>query len=101
MTFDHPTPSDPTAFPAAPSIKNINWKQVGLFIGPLFLVSVLNCPVMYGYLMGGIVGVAANLVAAFLPLWLARKKVATLARVSTIDRGAPMEDRSPAGNACS
>jgi ABC-2 type transport system permease protein len=50
----------------------------GLFIGPLFLVSVLNWPVMYGYLLGGIVGIAVNLAAAILPPALARKKVASL-----------------------
>jgi ABC-2 type transport system permease protein len=47
----------------------------GLFIGPLFLVSVLQWPVIYGYLMGGIAGVAVNLVAAFLPPFLVRKTV--------------------------
>jgi ABC-2 type transport system permease protein len=50
----------------------------GLFIGPLLLVSVLHWPVIYGYLMGGIAGVAVNLVAAILPPSLARKKVAGL-----------------------
>jgi ABC-2 type transport system permease protein len=50
----------------------------GLFIGPLFLVSVLQWPVVYGYLLGGIVGVAINLVAAILPPYLARKKVSSL-----------------------
>jgi hypothetical protein len=50
----------------------------GLFIGPLFLVSVLQWPVIYGYLMGGIVGVAVSVVAAVLPPWLAQKRVSGL-----------------------
>ena len=50
----------------------------GLFIGPLYLVTILNWPLVYGYLMGGIVGVAVNVVAAILPPSLARKKVAGL-----------------------
>jgi ABC-2 type transport system permease protein len=49
-----------------------------LFIGPLFLVSILQWPVVYGYLVGGIVGVAVNLVAAILPPYLARNKVTSL-----------------------
>jgi ABC-2 type transport system permease protein len=50
----------------------------GLFIGPLFLASMFNFPVVYGYLAGGIVGVAVNVVAAILPPYLARVKVAQL-----------------------
>jgi ABC-2 type transport system permease protein len=50
----------------------------GLFIGPLFLVSVLQWPVIYGYLMGAIAGVAVCVVAAILPPSLAGKKVAGL-----------------------
>jgi ABC-2 type transport system permease protein len=50
----------------------------GLFIGPLFLASVLNWPLIYGYLLGGFAGIVVNLVAAILPPGLARKKVATL-----------------------
>jgi ABC-2 type transport system permease protein len=50
----------------------------GLFIGPLFLASMFNLPLAYGYLVGGIVGVAVNLVAAVLPPVLVRNKVAGL-----------------------
>ena len=50
----------------------------GLFIGPLYLASVLDWPIVYGYLMGGILGVAVSLAAAILPPYLARKKVAGL-----------------------
>jgi ABC-2 type transport system permease protein len=50
----------------------------GLFIGPLFLVTLLGWPVTVGYLLGGTLGVAVNLVAAILPPWLMRNKVATL-----------------------
>lgn len=50
----------------------------GLFIGPLFLATLLQWPLVYGYLAGGIIGISVNLVAAILPPWLARNKVATL-----------------------
>jgi ABC-2 type transport system permease protein len=53
-----------------------------LFIGPLFLVSILQWPVVYGYLMGGIAGIAVNVVAAVLPPYLARKKVSGLGESS-------------------
>jgi ABC-2 type transport system permease protein len=47
----------------------------GLFIGPLWLASFFQWPVPYGYLAGGILGVAVNSLAAILPPWLVRKKV--------------------------
>ena len=47
----------------------------GLFIGPLFLVTVFHWPLIYGYLAGGIVGVAVNGIGAILPPWLVQKKV--------------------------
>ena len=50
----------------------------GLFIGPLYLASVLDWPVVYGYLMGGILGVAVSVAAAILPPYLARIKVVSL-----------------------
>jgi ABC-2 type transport system permease protein len=50
----------------------------GLFIGPLFLASAFNWPLIFGYLAGGILGVGVNLVAALLPPWLVRKKVERL-----------------------
>ncbi len=50
----------------------------GLFIGPLYLASVLDWPIVYGYLMGGIVGIAVSLAAAILPPYLARVKVTQL-----------------------
>ncbi len=50
----------------------------GLFIGPLWLAQIFSWPIFYGYLAGGILGVAVNLLAALLPPWLARKKVERL-----------------------
>jgi hypothetical protein len=50
----------------------------GSFIGPLWLVSFFQWPLAYGFLAGGILGVAVNLVAALLPPWLVRKKVERL-----------------------
>ncbi len=50
----------------------------GLFIGPLFLASMFEFPVVYGYLAGCILGVAVNVVAAVLPPMLVRNKVAVL-----------------------
>jgi hypothetical protein len=50
----------------------------GLFIGPLFLVSVFQWPILYGYLAGALVGIAVNGLAAILPPWLAQKKIERL-----------------------
>jgi ABC-2 type transport system permease protein len=50
----------------------------GLFIGPLWLASFFHWPQLYGYLAGGTVGVAVNMVAALLPPWLVRKRVERL-----------------------
>jgi hypothetical protein len=47
----------------------------GMFIGPLLLASVLNWPQLYGYLIGGIAGVAVCLTCAILPPLLVRKRV--------------------------
>ncbi len=50
----------------------------GLFIGPLWLVSAFNWPQVYGYLVGGIAGIAVTATCAFLPPWLVRGKVERL-----------------------
>ncbi len=50
----------------------------GLFIGPLWLVSFFHWPIFYGYLVGGIMGVAVNVVGTILPSWLVRKRVERL-----------------------
>lgn len=50
----------------------------GLFIGPLLLASLLQWPLIYGYLIGGLAGGAVNALAAVLPLWLVQNKVAHL-----------------------
>jgi hypothetical protein len=49
-----------------------------LFVGPLFVVSALQLPPMYGYLTGLIIGIVANLACALLPLMLVRKRVERL-----------------------
>jgi ABC-2 type transport system permease protein len=50
----------------------------GAFIGPLLLVSALSWPQVYGYLVGGIMGVVIAGVCAILPPWLMQKRVERL-----------------------
>jgi ABC-2 type transport system permease protein len=50
----------------------------GIFIGPMFLVSVLGWPQFYGYLVGGIVGSAVAGLFAILPPRLVRNRVERL-----------------------
>jgi hypothetical protein len=50
----------------------------GLFIGPLWLVSVFNRPQVYGYLAGFILGMVVTGTCALLPPWLVRGKVERL-----------------------
>ena len=50
----------------------------GLFIGPMWLVSALNWPQVYGYLAGFILGVGVTGTCTFLPPWLVRGKVERL-----------------------
>ena len=50
----------------------------GFFIGPLLLVSIFGWPQVYGYLAGGIAGVALSMTCAILPPWLVRKRVERL-----------------------
>jgi hypothetical protein len=50
----------------------------GLFIGPLFLVGLADLPQAYGYLGGAVLGTLLCGLGAWLPLWLARKKVERL-----------------------
>ena len=47
----------------------------GLFIGPVWTVSVLDLPNWIGYLVGGLLGVAASAIFVFLPAWLVRHQV--------------------------
>jgi len=47
----------------------------GIFIGPIALFLFFHWPLVYAYLVGGIVGVLVNVVATFLPPYLALKKV--------------------------
>ncbi len=50
----------------------------GVFIGPLFLVNLFQWPQGYGYLIGGIAGIAVTATCAYLPPWLVRGKVERL-----------------------
>jgi hypothetical protein len=47
----------------------------GIFIGPVALFLFFHWPLVYAYLVGGIVGVLVNAVATLLPPYLAMKKV--------------------------
>jgi hypothetical protein len=49
-----------------------------LFIAPLGFASAFQMSPLYGYLIGLIVGVVANLGSAILPLMLVRKRVERL-----------------------
>jgi ABC-2 type transport system permease protein len=49
-----------------------------LFIGPLFVASAFQMSPVYGYLIGLIMGIAANLVCTLLPLMLVKKRVERL-----------------------
>ena len=49
-----------------------------LFIAPLGLVSFLNLPLAYGYLLGLLVGGSVSLGCAIVPPWLMRKRVERL-----------------------
>jgi ABC-2 type transport system permease protein len=49
-----------------------------LFIAPLGLVSFLNLPLFYGYLLGLLVGGSVSLACVLGPLWLVRKRVERL-----------------------
>lgn len=49
-----------------------------LFIAPLGLVSFLNLPLAYGYLLGLLIGGSVSLACVLGPLWLVRKRVERL-----------------------
>jgi ABC-2 type transport system permease protein len=49
-----------------------------LFIAPLGLVSFLNLPLVYGYLIGLLIGGSVSLGCAIVPPWLVRKRVERL-----------------------
>jgi ABC-2 type transport system permease protein len=51
---------------------------LGLFVGPLWLVSAFNWPQVYGTLAGLILGLSVNAVCAILPPWLVRSRVERL-----------------------
>jgi hypothetical protein len=53
----------------------------GIFISPLFLVSLFQWPQLYGYLIGGVTGIAVSGACAFLPPWLVRGRVERLGDV--------------------
>ena len=50
----------------------------GLFIIPIGLTGFFDVPILYGYLVGLIVGSGITVACAFIPLWLVRKKVERL-----------------------
>ena len=53
----------------------------GLFIAPPLLAGFFNIPLLVGQLAGLLLGGAASLAAAFIPLGLVEKRVATLGEV--------------------
>jgi hypothetical protein len=50
----------------------------GSFIIPIGLTGFFNVPIMYGYLIGLILGSGITAACAFIPLWLVRQKVERL-----------------------
>jgi hypothetical protein len=50
----------------------------GLFIGPLWVVSAIQIPLVYGYLAGLVLGISVSLICAWLPLKIAEGRVAKL-----------------------
>ena len=50
----------------------------GLFIGPLWIAAVFQFPMIFGYLAGLVLGVSVNGVCAWLPLKIARGRIAKL-----------------------
>jgi hypothetical protein len=50
----------------------------GTFVGPLFLVSILQWPQAVGYILGGVAGSAVSLTCTLLPPYLVRKRVERL-----------------------
>jgi hypothetical protein len=50
----------------------------GLFIAPIGIAQFIHQPILYGYLLGLIVGSAIAVVSAIVPLWLVHKKVERL-----------------------
>lgn len=51
----------------------------GLFVLPLGFASFFQFPILYGYLVGVLIGSGITAICAFVPLWLVRKKVEQLA----------------------
>ncbi len=50
----------------------------GAFVAPIGLTGFFNIPVLYGYLIGLLLGTSITLASALVPLWLVRKKVERL-----------------------
>lgn len=50
----------------------------GLFVAPLGVAQFLEFPMIYGYLIGLVLGSSVSAGFAFIPLWLARKRVEQL-----------------------
>lgn len=50
----------------------------GLFIIPLGMAGFFELSIVYGYVLGALIGSGATAACAFVPLWLVRKKVAQL-----------------------
>ncbi len=49
--------------------------NLGLFLGPLFVTALLNLPVGYAYLAGGVLGAGMSLACALLPPLLLERRV--------------------------
>jgi hypothetical protein len=50
----------------------------GLFIGPLWIVSAFQFPMIYGYLAGLILGISICVTCAWLPLKIVESRIAKL-----------------------
>lgn len=50
----------------------------GLFVGPLWIVSVFQLPIIYGYLAGLILGISISIICAWLPLKMVEGRIAKL-----------------------
>jgi ABC-2 type transport system permease protein len=50
----------------------------GLFIAPLGIASFFGFPILYGYLLGALIGSGITAACAFIPLWMVRKQTEQL-----------------------
>jgi len=53
----------------------------GAFIGPLLIVSAFSWPQIFGYVMGGVLGITIAGLCAILPPWLVQKRVERLGEI--------------------